>query len=79
MPTLARATFGAAFLLFSFSAKAQQSAVNEQDWITRNQQNIIEETTRSKELEAIEKDHERRKKIDQEKNWQEFGYSEQIR
>jgi hemolysin activation/secretion protein len=79
MPTLARATFGAAFLLFSFSAKAQQSAVNEQDWITRNQQNIIEETTRSKELEAIEKDHERRKKIDQEKNWQEFNASGKTR
>ena len=79
MPTLAKATFGVAFLLFSFSAKAQQSAVNEQDWITRNQQNIIEETTRSKELEAIEEDRERRKKIDQEKNWQEFNASGKTR
>ena len=79
MPTLTRSTFGVAFLLFSFSAKAQQSAVNEQDWIIRNQQNIIEETTRSKELEAIEKDRKRRKKIDQEKNWQEFNASGKAR
>ena len=75
MPSLTRSTFGVAFLLFSFSAKAQQSAVNEQDWITRNQQNIIEETKRNKELDEIEKDRERRKKADQEKNWQEFNAS----
>lgn len=79
MPSLTRSTFGVAFLLFSFSAKAQQSAVNEQDWITRNQQNIIEETKRNKELDEIEKDRERRKKADQEKNWQEFNASGKTR
>lgn len=64
-----------AILLFSFSAKADTTTVNEQDWITRNQQNILEEARRSKELEAIEKDRERRKKIDWEQNQENFSAS----
>jgi hemolysin activation/secretion protein len=64
-----------AILLFSFSAKADPTTVNEQDWITRNQQNILEEARRSKELEAIEKDRERRKKIDWEQNKENFSAS----
>ncbi len=64
-----------AILLFSFSAKADTTTVNEQDWITRNQQNILEEARRSKELEAIEKDRERRKKIDWEQNKENFSAS----
>jgi hemolysin activation/secretion protein len=64
-----------AILLFSFSAKADSTTVNEQDWITRNQQNILEEARRSKELEAIEKDRERRKKLDWEQNKENFSAS----
>ena len=45
-------------------SNAQQTtadAINQQDWITRNQQNILEETRRNKELEDIEKDRARKK------------------
>ena len=75
MPTLTKSALVAAILLFSFSAKADPTAVSEQDWITRNQQNILEEARRSKELEAIDKDRERRKKEDQGEIQQKFNAS----
>ena len=56
------------FAIFSgFSANAQttQDAINQQDWISRNQQNILEEKKRDAEFENIKKEHERKKKEEQ--------------
>jgi len=43
-------------------AQSQQDIINQQDWITRNQQNKIDEERRDKEFETIHKERERRKK-----------------
>lgn len=43
-------------------AQTTQDAVNQQDWITRNQQNILEEKKRNNEFETIKKERERKKK-----------------
>ena len=41
---------------------ANLDAINQQDWISRNQQNILEEKKRDAEFENIKKDRERKKK-----------------
>ena len=53
---------------FSTTTLAQQSQdiINQQDWITRNQQNILEEKKRDSEFEAIKKDQDRKKKEEEE-------------
>ena len=60
------------FLLYTFSTQAQQASevVNQQDWLTRNQQNILEETKRNHEFLAIKKDRKRQQEEeeDAEKN-----------
>lgn len=54
-------------IFFSSPAEAQnQDAINQQDWITRNQQNILEEKKRSSEFETIKKERERKKKEEEE-------------
>ncbi len=55
--------------LISISAKASdnnQNAIGQQDWITRQQQNILENKTREREFDTISKEHERKKKEDEE-------------
>ena len=55
----------AAILLFANSSNAQnvdQNAINQQDWITRQQQNKIEEDRRLREQATIRKDRLRKKK-----------------
>lgn len=48
---------------FNFAAKSQgQEAIDQQDWISRNQQNILEENKRTKEFETIKKDREQKEK-----------------
>ena len=49
---------------FSNPSKSQtnQELINQQDWITRQQQNQLEEQRRIKEEETIEKDRKRKKK-----------------
>jgi hemolysin activation/secretion protein len=59
--------------LFSLSVRAQQAnqdIINQQDWITRNQQNKIEEDRRLREQEAIKKDraHKKKEEEDSSKN-----------
>ena len=52
-------------LIFSNASQAQtnnQEIINQQDWITRNQQNQIEEQRRIKEQETIRKERARKKK-----------------
>ncbi len=46
-----------------FSAKSQniENLINQQDWITRQKQNQIEQEKRVKEKEAIQKEYERKK------------------
>jgi hemolysin activation/secretion protein len=64
-----------AFLNISSAVFAQtqsSDAINQQDWIIRNQQNILEETKRSKEMEAISKDFERKKKEEEEEKDQQL-------
>jgi len=61
--------FFACFLFFSLTAKAadiDQSAINQQDWITRNQQNILEDKKREREFDTISKEHERKEKEEEE-------------
>lgn len=61
--------FFACFLFFSLTAKAadtDQNAINQQDWITRNQQNILEDKKREREFDNISKEHERKEKEDEE-------------
>jgi hemolysin activation/secretion protein len=43
-------------------AQTTQDAINQQDWITRNQQNIFEEKKRNSEFETIKKERKRKKK-----------------
>ncbi|MES2962033.1 MAG: ShlB/FhaC/HecB family hemolysin secretion/activation protein [Pseudomonadota bacterium] len=56
----------AIFLLpvFHSESRAQttQDAINQQDWITRQQQNILEDKKRNTEFDTISKEHERKKK-----------------
>lgn len=64
-------TLTLAFLLlpvFHSESLAQnaQDAINQQDWITRQQQNILEDKKRNAEFETISKEHERKKKEDEE-------------
>jgi len=61
---LALSFFAALFsvpLAYAQSA-SEQNAINQQDWITRQQQNKIEEDRRLKEQEAIKKERSRKKK-----------------
>lgn len=62
--------FASLFFLFlptlSFAATTDQDAVNQQDWITRQQQNILEDQKRNLEFDTIKKEHERKKKEEQE-------------
>jgi hemolysin activation/secretion protein len=60
-----------AVLFFSHSSNAQsvdQNAINQQDWITRQQQNILEEKKRNSEFETIKKERERKKKEEEEES-----------
>jgi len=62
--------FAVLFLsFFSFSAQSQtsQDAVNQQDWITRNQQNILDEKKRNNEFDAIKKERELKKEEETQK------------
>ncbi len=43
-----------------------QNAQNQQDWITRQQQNALEDKQRNAEFDSIKKEHERKKKEDEE-------------
>ena len=60
----------AVFLLPIFYSEAlaqtTQDAVNQQDWITRQQQNILEDKKRNAEFDTISKEHERKKKEEEE-------------
>ena len=47
-------------------AQQTQDIINQQDWITRNQQNILEEKKRDSEFGAIKKDRDRKKKEEEE-------------
>lgn len=51
-----------------FAQQAPQDAINQQDWITRNQQNILEEKKRDNEFETIKKERERKQKEEEEEN-----------
>lgn len=55
-------------LFFSLNTYAQnpQEIINQQDWITRQQQNKIDEEKRFKEQETIEKERQRREKNEDE-------------
>ena len=54
------------FLLNIFCTKSfaqdSQDALNQQDWIMRQQQNILEDKKRNLEFDSIKKDHEINKK-----------------
>lgn len=65
-------------LFFAPTAQAQQNqdAINQQDWITRNQQNILEEKKRDTELETMQKERERMKKEEEvAEKWQQPNIS----
>ncbi len=47
-------------------AQTTQDAINQQDWITRNQQNILEDKKREREFDTISKEHDRKKKEEEE-------------
>ncbi len=47
-------------------AQTTQDAINRQDWITRNQQNILEDKKREREFDTISKEHDRKKKEEEE-------------
>ncbi len=47
-------------------AQTNQDAINQQDWITRQQQNILEDKKREREFDTISKEHERKEKQEQE-------------
>lgn len=58
-------TVALAAALLSPAAKSQtpeQNIINQQDWITRQQQNKIEENQRLREEETIQKERARKKK-----------------
>lgn len=50
----------------SFANAQTQDPVNQQDWISRQQQNVMDEKKRDNELETIQKEHERKKKEENE-------------
>lgn len=52
----------------SYAADPDHNIIREQDWISRNQQNILEEKKRNTEFETIKKERERKKKKRQLKN-----------
>jgi len=54
--------------IFNLQAFAQttQDAINQQDWITRQQQNILEDKKRNTEFDTISKEHERKEKEEEE-------------
>ncbi len=55
------------FTSFFLTSNSQaQSALDQQDWITRNQQNILEEEKRTREFNTIKKERERKKKEESE-------------
>ncbi len=60
-------SFFVATSFFTHKAKAQTQIIDQQDWITRNQQNILEEKKREREFDAISKERERNKKEEDEK------------
>jgi len=45
-----------------------QNAQNQQDWITRQQQNTLEDEKRNAEFDSIKKEHERKKRKKKQKN-----------
>ena len=57
-------------LFFALPANAQQSQeiINQQDWVTRQQQNKIEEEKRIKEQDTIKKERDLQKKEEEESN-----------
>ncbi len=55
------------FTKATIAASLEENIINQQDWITRNQQNILEEKKRNSEFENIEKEHQRKKKEESEK------------
>jgi hemolysin activation/secretion protein len=59
------ASFFVATSFFTHKAKAQTQIIEQQDWITRNQQNILEEKKREREFDAISKEHEHKKEEDE--------------
>ena len=66
-------------LFFSNSSNAQnidQNTISQQDWITRQQQNKIEEDQRLKEQETIRKERERKKKEAEEESKKQTPISE---
>lgn len=67
-----------ALSFFAMPARAQQNqdAINQQDWITRNQQNILEEKKRDTELETMTKERERKKKEEESENRKKLGQPE---
>ena len=50
------------FPILSMAQTPDQNIINQQDWITRQQQNQLEEQRRIKEEDAIEKERKRKKK-----------------
>ena len=60
------------FILIAFptisAAENNQDAINQQDWITRQQQNQLEEKKRNSEFETIKKERERKKKEEEEES-----------
>jgi hemolysin activation/secretion protein len=49
-------------------AQTTQDAINQQDWITRQQQNILEDKKREREFDTISKEHERKEKEEEEES-----------
>lgn len=47
-------------------AQTTQDAINQQDWIMRQQQNILEDKKREREFDVISKEHERKEKEEEE-------------
>lgn len=47
-------------------AQTTQDAINQQDWITRQQQNILEDKKRNAEFDTISKEHDHKKKEEEE-------------
>ncbi len=63
------ATFLFAYSFLATNSQAQ-SALDQQDWIARNQQNILEEEKRTREFNTIKKERERKKKEESEEESQ---------
>jgi len=63
--------FASSLFLIFFAESHAQTSIDQQDWITRNQQNIAEEEKRAAEFKTIQKERERKKKQEsEEKNQQ---------